>query len=83
MLSALRELGVTVSIDDYGTGLSTLEYASMFASLTTNVADATIGIFDAKYTYDYWRPVTGIRGGDIDGNPDSTADAGWTSLIRL
>jgi EAL domain-containing protein (putative c-di-GMP-specific phosphodiesterase class I) len=26
MLNALRDLGVTVSIDDYGTGLSTLEY---------------------------------------------------------
>ena len=26
MLGALRDLGVTISIDDYGTGLSTLEY---------------------------------------------------------
>jgi diguanylate cyclase len=26
MLNALRDLGVTISIDDYGTGLSTLEY---------------------------------------------------------
>lgn len=41
-----------------GKGLSTLDYASMFASLTTNVADTTIGLFDAKYTYDFWRPVT-------------------------
>jgi len=41
-----------------GKGLSTLDYAAMFAALTTNVADATIGIFDAKYVYDFWRPVT-------------------------
>jgi EAL domain-containing protein (putative c-di-GMP-specific phosphodiesterase class I)/CHASE2 domain-containing sensor protein len=26
MLAALRELGITISIDDYGTGLSTLDY---------------------------------------------------------
>lgn len=44
-----------------GKGLSTLDYAAMFASLTTNVADATIGIFDAKYTYDFWRPLTASR----------------------
>ena len=41
-----------------GKGLTSLDYAAMFAALTTNVADATIGIFDAKYTYDFWRPVT-------------------------
>ena len=26
ILAALRDLGVTISIDDYGTGLSTLDY---------------------------------------------------------
>ena len=41
-----------------GKGLTTLDYASMFAALTTNVADATIGIFEAKYRYDFWRPIT-------------------------
>jgi hypothetical protein len=41
-----------------GQGLTSLDYAAMFAALTTNVADATIGIFDAKYTYDFWRPST-------------------------
>jgi hypothetical protein len=56
-----------------GKGLSTLDYAAMFAALTTNVADATIGIFDAKYTYDFWRPITAIH----DADPTST----WTSLI--
>ena len=56
-----------------GRGLSSLDYASLFASLTTNVADATIGIFDAKYFYDFWRPTTAIH----DADPLST----WTSLI--
>ena len=31
--------------------------------------DAVIAIFDAKYTYEFWRPITAIRNGDIDDNP--------------
>jgi hypothetical protein len=65
-----------------GNGLSTLGNASLMARLTTASADATIAAWDNKVLYDYWRPVTGIRGGDIDGNPDTTAVAGWTSLIN-
>ena len=56
-----------------GKGLTSLDYASMFAALTTNVADATIGIFDAKYTYDFWRPVTA----SLYFDPNST----FTALI--
>ncbi len=56
-----------------GGALTTLQYAQMFALLATNAADATIGVFDAKYEYDYWRPVTAIH----DADPTST----WTSLI--
>lgn len=56
-----------------GMGLSSLQYAAMFAALTTSVADTTIGIFDAKYYYDYWRPITGIN--------DAYPGLNWTSLI--
>jgi hypothetical protein len=56
-----------------GQNLTSLQYAEMFALLSTNVADATIGVFDAKYTYDFWRPVTAIH----DADPAST----WQSLI--
>lgn len=56
-----------------GMGLSSLQYAAMFAALTTSVADATIGIFDAKYFYDYWRPITAIN--------DAYPGLNWTSLI--
>lgn len=62
-------------------GLSTLESAALFARLSTSVADAVIGIWDAKYHYDYWRPVTGIRNADLDGNPLTDAVAGWTPFI--
>jgi hypothetical protein len=62
-------------------GMSTLEYSRMFATLGTSLADAFIAGFDTKYAYSFWRPVTAIHGGDLDGNPDTAVDAGWTSYI--
>lgn len=62
-------------------GQSTLQHASTLAQMLVSGADAPIGIFEAKYHYDYWRPVTGIRAGDADGNPDTAGDAGWTPFI--
>jgi hypothetical protein len=64
-----------------GDGLSTLENARIFALISTSVADAVIGIWDAKYEYDYWRPVTGIRNGDLDGNAGTVGDLGWSPFI--
>ena len=43
--------------------------ARLFALLNLAVADAAICAWDAKYTFDFWRPVTAIRNGDLDGNP--------------
>jgi hypothetical protein len=62
-------------------GLSTLENARLFGSLSVAMADATIATWDAKYAYDYWRPVTAIRLADLDGNPGTAADLGWSPLI--
>lgn len=62
-------------------GTSTLENATIFARLATGVADAVIAVWDTKYHYDYWRPVTGIRAGDLDGNDATEADPGWLPLI--
>ncbi|WP_063614144.1 vanadium-dependent haloperoxidase [Bradyrhizobium sp. Cp5.3] len=42
--------------------------------------DAFIAIFDAKYFYEFWRPVTAIRNGDLDDNPATAADANWLPL---
>ncbi len=62
-------------------GLSTLENARHFALLATGIADATIAIWDTKYYYDYWRPVTAIRMGDMDGNGATDVDAAWLPYI--
>jgi membrane-associated phospholipid phosphatase len=42
------------------------------------IADGFINGFDAKYHYDYWRPITAIRAADTDNNPATEADPGWS-----
>ena len=39
-----------------------------------------IAVFDAKYHYEFWRPVTAIRNGDRDGNPQTERDATWDAI---
>jgi len=45
------------------------------------VTNALIACWDAKYTYMFWRPVTAIRFGDTDGNPETEPDPAWTPFI--
>jgi hypothetical protein len=49
--------------------------------LSTASADALIACWDAKFFYNFWRPVTAIRAGDSDGNPGTAADPSWIGLI--
>src|SRR5215469_2451190 len=44
--------------------LSTAESSRLFALLNLSLADSVIAFYDAKYTYNLWRPVTAIRGAD-------------------
>lgn len=64
-----------------GQGMTTLELAALFAQVSTAVADAVIAVWDAKYAYDFWRPVTAIRAADLDGNAATALDPNWTSLV--
>ena len=52
--------------------------AELFAK--ASVADAGIVAWNAKFEYDFWRPVTGIRMGAMDGNPLTIADPNWVPL---
>jgi hypothetical protein len=54
--------------------------AHLFALLNIALADTTIAFFEAKYTYDLWRPVTAVRMADVDGNPATQPDAAWLPL---
>ena len=61
-------------------GLGALDSARLFAMAWTGYGDAFIGCMNAKYHFNFWRPVTAIREGDTDGNPDTIADPNWTPL---
>jgi hypothetical protein len=61
-------------------GLSVNENARLFALLSMATADAMVAVFDAKYEYEFWRPITTIRNGDIDDNPDTDREATWEPL---
>jgi hypothetical protein len=41
----------------------------------------TAAAWDGKRFYHFWRPITAIREGDNDGNPETAADATWTPQI--
>jgi hypothetical protein len=61
-------------------GFDLSENARLMATLNLAVADALIACWDAKYHFEFWRPVTAIRleDADFDGNPDHPD---WTPLI--
>jgi hypothetical protein len=53
------------------------ESARLFALLNLAFADDVIAFYDAKYTYNFWRPVTAIRAADTDNNTETVADPNW------
>ena len=57
--------------------LSESANARLFALLSIAGLDAYIAAWDAKYTYNFWRPVTAIRNADSDGNPATDVDGSW------
>lgn len=62
-------------------GLGLADSARLFALLNMAMADSLIAGFEAKYAVNYWRPVTAIRNGDLDGNAATVQDAAWSSYI--
>ena len=55
--------------------------ARLLAVAAMAMDDGLIAVFDAKYTYNFWRPVTAIRNGDSDGNDATERDPSWTPFI--
>ena len=62
-------------------GRELMRNARLFAALTQAIDDSMIAVFDAKYHHGFWRPITAIRNGDLDGNDATERDASWTPLI--
>jgi hypothetical protein len=69
-----NEIAQTAALDRH---LTIAQNARLFALLNLSVADGVIAFYDAKYTYNRWRPVTAVRAAGTDGNPETTPDANW------
>ncbi len=63
-------------------GRDPVRNARLFATVAQAMDDAMISVFDAKYHYNFWRPITAIRNGDVDGNDATQRDATWVSFIE-
>jgi membrane-associated phospholipid phosphatase len=57
--------------------LTTAQNARLFALLNATIADSVIAFYDAKYTYNFWRPISAIRAADSSENAEITADPNW------
>jgi hypothetical protein len=55
--------------------------ARLFALMYLAAADASIVCWDAKYVFNFWRPITAIHQGDSDGNDRTLADGTWAPLF--
>jgi hypothetical protein len=62
-----------------GLGNSLAQNARLFAGLDTTLADTAIALYDAKYAYHRWRPITAITAPE-EGNPNTTPDPHWVPL---
>ena len=73
-------MGIASSVVRAG-GREITRNARLYAAVTAALNDTEISVFDAKYHYNFWRPITAIRNGDRDDNAATERDAGWLPLI--
>jgi len=60
--------------------MNLLDCARVYALTSMAAADSFIAVFEAKYHYNFWRPVTAIRNADLSQNPATPRDASWQPL---
>jgi hypothetical protein len=60
--------------------MNVLESARFMTLYSIALTDASIAVFDAKYHYEFWRPVTAIRNGDLDDNPATEREPTWQPI---
>jgi hypothetical protein len=73
-----NEIAQTLSLSH---SLTTAQNARLFALLNLSFADDVIAFYDAKYIYNFWRPVTAIRAADSGTNPETVADPNWLPKV--
>ena len=64
-----------------GRNLDLSSTARALALMYLAASDSGIACWDAKYTYNFWRPITAIRNADADGNDATVAEPGWEPLF--
>jgi hypothetical protein len=60
--------------------MSIIDSARFMALFAVALTDSYVAVFDAKYHYEFWRPITAIRNGDIDDNPATVREATWQPI---
>jgi hypothetical protein len=60
--------------------LDIVDSARLFALVAIATDDAFIAVFEAKYHYNFWRPITAIRNADLSNNPATPRDPAWLPL---
>jgi len=62
--------------------MSVVASARFMALAAIGINDAIIAVLDAKYHYNFWRPITAIRNGDLDGNSATDREATWQPIAN-
>jgi hypothetical protein len=62
-------------------GFDALRAAHAFALINVMIADTTIACWDAKFAYNQWRPITGIRNASDRDNRLIKPDPSWSPLM--
>jgi len=57
-----------------------VDCARLYALTAMAANDAFIAVFEGKYAYNFWRPITAIRNADLTGNPATPREASWVPL---
>jgi hypothetical protein len=60
--------------------MDVVDCARLFALAEIAANDAIVAVFDAKYQYNFWRPMTAIRNADITQNPATPRESSWLPL---
>jgi Reverse transcriptase (RNA-dependent DNA polymerase) len=54
--------------------------ARLYAVVAAMLNEAEIATLEAKYHYQFWRPITAVRNGDRDKNPKTERDPDWAPM---
>jgi hypothetical protein len=57
------------------------DQARLFALAALAAVDSQITVYETKYYYNFWRPITAIQEGDVDGNPRTVGDPTWVPFL--